>query len=547
MDELTLRSRRLVVIGTLMGMFVSSTNVTVVSTALPSIISSLGGLNLLSWVFTAYMLTSTVTVPVSGKLGDLYGRRALFLGGIALFMGASAAAGLSQTIEQLIVLRGLQGVGGGLIISNAYAIIGDIFPPAERSKYQGLFSGVFGISSVMGPFIGGLLTDHLSWRGVFYINVPFALMALGLLWSNLPSMNREFRPINIDFWGAGLLSASVICVLLALVWAGPEYAWTSATILGLFILGTGLAIAFVLVETRASEPVLPLHLFKNQVFIVASLLTLVSGISMYGVITYMPMFVQGVIGYSATNSGLVTAPMMIGFVFASALSGFLASRLRRTRPFVIAGGLIQLMGMLMLSRFGPETGRLEASLGMVIVGTGIGASMPIINLVVQNAFSRHLLGVATSSTQFFRQIGGTLGVAVFGTLVVTGVGTNLDHNLSPEVRAQIPTTTLRQLEEPQTLLNEDAKVRLESDFARIGPEGPALYEISVEAARKSLSDAVTAVFFLGFSVSVVAAALSILVPERGLRSTWEESPTSAKAELAIAPPAVRVARQQAND
>ena len=320
MDELSPSSRRLVVVGTLLALFVASTNTTVVSTALPTIVGDLGGLNLLSWVFTAYMLTSTVTVPISGKLGDLYGRKLFVLAGIGIFTLASAVAGLSQSIEQLIVLRGIQGIGGGLIMSNAYAIIGDIFPPAERGKYQGMFSGVFGISSVLGPFIGGALTDQVSWRGVFYLNVPFAMAALALLTIVLPAMRRGERRYEIDYLGVAVLTGSIVSFLLALVWGGDEYAWTSPTIVGLVALAALLGAAFLLVEARAKEPVLPLHLFRNRVFAVASLLTLVSGTGMYGAITYMPMFVQGVLGFSATNSGLVTSPMMLGLVVSSTLA-----------------------------------------------------------------------------------------------------------------------------------------------------------------------------------------------------------------------------------
>ena len=547
MDELSPSSRRLVVVGTLLALFVASTNTTVVSTALPTIVGDLGGLNLLSWVFTAYMLTSTVTVPISGKLGDLYGRKLFVLAGIGIFTLASAVAGLSQSIEQLIVLRGIQGIGGGLIMSNAYAIIGDIFPPAERGKYQGMFSGVFGISSVLGPFIGGALTDQVSWRGVFYLNVPFAMAALALLTIVLPAMRRGERRYEIDYLGVAVLTGSIVSFLLALVWGGDEYAWTSPTIVGLVALAALLGAAFLLVEARAKEPVLPLHLFRNRVFAVASLLTLVSGTGMYGAITYMPMFVQGVLGFSATNSGLVTSPMMLGLVVSSTLAGFLASRTGRTKPFILGGGLVLVAGMFLLSRFSPDTTRLLASLGMIVVGAGIGFSMPIVNLVVQNAFSREYLGVATSSTQFFRQIGGTLGVAVFGTLVVTGLQSNLERNLPPDVQAQIPPALLQRLEEPQTLLNESAKVRLRSDFDSVGPEGPALYSTSIAATKQSLADALTVVFFLGFVVSAIAFALSFFLPERSLRSSWDEAPATARGEAQPTPVAVRLVVPQVDD
>ena len=493
-----------------------------ISTALPRIVSDLGGLNLLSWVFTGYMLTSTIIVPVSGKLSDLYGRKPFFMGGIVIFMLASVAGGFCQSIEQLIVVRAVQGLGGGMLLSSVFAIVGDMFAPEERGRYQGVFISMFGVASILGPTMGGTITDYLSWRGIFYMNLPFGVIALAMVGPSFPNLARQAGKAEIDYAGVGLLASLLVCLLLALAWAGDVYAWGSTEIVGLLIASGLLFVALLFVEARATEPIVPLHLFKNRVFAVASLLTFLSGISLMGVLVFMPMFLQGVLGASATSSGLVLSPMMIAVVVASNAGGVLVSRTGRYRSFIVAGSLALLLGMFALTRFTVDTGWLEAIAGMAMVGFGIGLAVPVINLAVQNAFPRRYLGVATSSSQFFRSVGSTLGVAIFGTLVVTSIQSNINQNLPQSVTDAASPQLIAQLHEPDVILSTHGRASLEQGFVDLGAEGQGLYDDTLRAIEVSLTDAVTDVWVVGFLVAGVALALSFMVPERPRHSEYAE-------------------------
>jgi len=524
--DLTPEQRKLVLIGTLLGLLVSATNQTVVTTALPRIVGDLGGLHLFSWVFTSFMLTSTTVVPLAGKLSDLFGRKPFFLGGIVILMLSSAAGSTSQTIEQLIVWRAVQGVGAGMLMGNAFAIIGDLFPPAERGKYQGLFTGIFGISSVLGPLVGGSLTDALSWRAVFYVNIPFGVLSFAVLWRSYPGRRPGGAPRPVDYTGAALLIGSVVPLLLALSWAGDEYAWTSTLVLALLAASGASLVAFLLNEARAREPIIPLSLFNNRFFTLAALLSFISGAGLFGAVNYMPMFVQGVIGTSAASSGFVTSPMMLGMVVASTLSGIAATRLGRYRAFIIAGSALIVVGMIMLTRLDAGSKEVQAVAAMIVMGVGIGLSMPIVNLVLQNSVSHQLLGVVSSSAQFFRQIGGTLGTAVLGTLLTTHLQDNLRRELGQDIIERTPPDLLQTLEEPQTLLNPSALDRLEAGFASLGPAGADLFERSVQAMRIALADALGIVFLVGVFVTGIGLAISLFVPEPtgGLRRSWSQEP-----------------------
>jgi len=518
------RTRRVVLIGTLLALLLSATDQTVVSTALPRIVGHLGGLNLFSWVFTAFMLTSTTTVPLAGKLSDLYGRKPFFLGGIFILLAGSVAAGTSQTMTQLIIYRAIQGLGAGFIMGNAFAVIGDLFPPAERGKYQGLFTGVFGVASILGPTLGGFLTDHLTWRAVFFINLPVGLTALTILWTTYPAHVRTAVKRSIDYSGAAFLVMTIVPLLLALVWGGSEYGWASSEIISLFVLSATGAAALIWNEARAAEPIIPLGLFKNRVFAVGVVLSFVTGMGLFGVVNYMPTFVQGVLGATATNSGLVTSPFMLGMVTASIISGQLVSRTGRYRPLIIIGTIIVTVGVFLLSQLTVGSIWAAAIGAMIVTGFGVGLSMPIVNLAVQNSVSHRQLGVVSSSTQFFRQIGGTIGTAIFGTLLTNHLHANLQHQLSPDLIAQTPQPLLKTLEEPRTLLSPEALDRLRSGFEAIGPTGIDLYNRAFDAMRVSLADAISLVFFVAMCVTAGSILISFLMPDsrEALRSTWAE-------------------------
>jgi EmrB/QacA subfamily drug resistance transporter len=522
--------KRLILIGTLMSLFMAALNQTTVTTALPSIIGDLGGLNLFSWVFTAFMLTSTVTMPLAGKLSDIFGRKPFFLTGISILLLSSLAASTSASMEQLIFWRAIQGFGSGMMMGNAFAIIGDMFPPAERGKYQGLFSASFGIASIMGPLVGGLLTDLISWRAIFYMNLPPGIIAAALLYRFYPMKRSEGQRRPVDYPGSVLLVTTTVPLLLALVWGGHEYAWTSVEILSLLALSAASLAALLWNEVRADEPIIPLPLFRRRFFAVATALSLVSGMGLFGAVNYMPTFVQGVMGTSAANSAFVTSPMMLGMVAASTFSGIIASRTGKFRTMIIGGSIGIAGGMFLLSQLSIDSSVFMAAGAMVIIGLGIGSSMPIVNLLVQNNVPHSMLGVVSSSNQFFRQIGGTLGTAIFGTIVVNELRANLDRELSDQLIASTPPDLLVTLEEPRTLLNAEALDKLRDGYAALGPAGDGLYDAAILAMRVSLADALSLVFVVGFVCTAIGLVVSLFIPESGaLRDTWEEPDEAAAA------------------
>jgi EmrB/QacA subfamily drug resistance transporter len=524
--DLPPRQKAIVVAGTLMALFVAAIDQTVVNTALPRIIGELGGLSLFSWVITAYLLTSTVTVPLAGKLSDLYGRKRFLMAGVVIFTVTSVFAGLSRTMPQLILARAFQGIGAGLIMANAFATIGELFPPAQRARYQGLFAAVFGLSSILGPLVGGALTDHLSWRWVFLVNIPFGIAALLVLGFFYPRMRRPHGERSVDYAGGLTLIAVVTPLLLALVWAGDVYPWASPQIVGLLVTSAIAFVAFVIIELRAADPVLPPVLFRNRAFAMANLAAFFMGMVMFGVLSYMTLFVQGVLGMSATNSGVTLMPTTVGMVISSVISGQLLSRVRMARPFLIAGAGLLVGGMFLLSRMNEDTAYIVAVRNMVLIGFGMGLTLPILNLVAQNALPYRQLGVASASSQFFRQIGGTLAVAVFGTLITASVA-GLPDRLPPEAR-NAPPPLLEQLREPNTLLSPESLDRLRAGFAELGANGSQVFEQSLGVMRSMLADGLTEVFFAGMLAALVLLVVTLLMPEVRLRSTvdFEEDPVT---------------------
>ena len=516
--EMSSRSKLIIMGCAMLGMFLAAMDQTVVGTAMPRVIASLGGLNLYSWVLTSSMLATTVAMPLVGKLSDVYGRKPFLMAGIVLFMAASAVSGASQNIVQLIAFRAVQGVASGMIMASAFAAIGDLFPPSERGHYFGLFTGVFAVASVAGPLIGGFVTDHWGWRWVFYVTVPFGLVALAVLVKGMPWQRASGRAQPIDWTGMAAMLWAVIPLLLALSWAGDRFAWQSWQIGALFavcVLGT---MSFILIERQAADPVLPLPLFRDRTFVVASAVSFLTGIGLFGSLSYMPLFIQGVLGASATNSGLVNTPMMLGLTGASLVAGNLASRTRRYRWMVIAGGAVLAGGMAIMAALDQRSSLALPILGMVVVGLGLGLSMPLLGLAVQNALSSRLLGVATASSQFFRQIGGTLGIAVFGTVVTARLQNDLLGRLPPELADVAPPETLRQMQEPRVLLSPTALDELRDTFAGFGAAGPALYDRTAAAMRGVLADGLHEVFLIGVLVALAALVMSVFLPELPLRS-----------------------------
>ena len=536
--ELSARTKTVIVGGVMLGLFVSAISGTVVSTAMPRIVAHLGGLHLYSWVFTSFMLASTSAIPIVGKLSDLYGRKPFFMGGIIVYMIGAGLCGASQSMVQLIIFRGIQGLGGGMIMSGAFTVVGDLFPPAERGKYAGLFTAVFGMASVVGPSVGGFITDNLSWRWVFYVNIPFGLVALLVLAWGMPWGRPRGRQQEIDYWGVAALVLAVVPMLLAFVWAGDQYAWGSVQILGLLGFSALMIVAFVRIESRAADPILPLGLFRNRIFVVSAVVVFLTGMGMFGSTTYLPLFVQGVIGTSATNSGLVITPMMLGMVVASATSGQISSRLGRYRVLGTLGAAVMAFGMFLLSRMDATSTQGDAVRNMVVVGVGLGMTLPIFGIAVQNAVPFRLLGVVTSSTQFFRQVGGLIGVAVFGTLMSTHVRNNLASELPPEVGGGASPAVLKALEDPQVLLSPQAMDRLRDGFASFGSEGTRLFEATIAAMRSVLADGLGLVFLAGLVITVAALAVSLFlkeIPLKGMAERFQEAAEEMAAAAQAAP------------
>ena len=490
------RSVTVVFSALMLAMLLGALDQTIVSTALPTIVGDLGGLTELTWVVTAYILASTITTPLYGKIGDIYGRKRIFQGSIAVFLVGSMLCGLSQNMAELIAFRGLQGIGAGGLMVGSQAIIGDIVSPRERGRYMGYFGGAFAVATVAGPLLGGFFVDHASWRWVFYVNVPVGALALAMtqVALHVPSTRRAHR---IDVLGAGLLAAGVAAIVLMVTWGGTEYPWASWQTLALGAGGAGLLAAFAAAERVAAEPILPLWLFRNSVFTLVNVVGFIVGLAMFGSIIFLPQYLQIVKGDSATASGLQLVPMMLGMLITLTVSGQLISRTGRYRYWPIAGTAVMAVGMYLLSSMGPSTPGALTAIYMVVVGLGIGGVMQVLVLLAQNSVSQRDLGTATSTATFFRSMGGSIGLPIFGAIFSNVLSGNL-------ARVALPAAV---------------RAGLSSGSGNASPKAlaalpPQLHATVVGAFSQSLGT----VFMAGIPFALVAFALVWLIREVPLRT-----------------------------
>jgi EmrB/QacA subfamily drug resistance transporter len=410
------RSVRVVMVGLMIAMLLAMLDNMIIGTAMPTIVGELGGLNHLSWVVTAYTLATATSTPIWGKLGDMYGRKGIFLTSIVLFLFGSALSGMSQTMDQLITFRAVQGLGAGGLLVGVMAIIGELVPPRERGKYQGLTAGVMAIAMIGGPLVGGTITDNWGWRWSFYINLPIGAAALAMIVIVLHLPRKRRTDARIDYWGAGLLTVAITSLVLLTTWGGTEYAWGSAVIVGLLVLGLASLAGFLYAETRAAEPVLPLRIFRNGNFSLISLIAFLVGFTMFGAMTFLPLFQQTVQGASATNSGLLLLPLLLAMMAVSMVAGRVTTSTGRYKIFPIIGGGLITLGLFLLSTMDVNTGRLTSGIYMAVLGSGMGFIMQITMLVAQNSVDMRDIGVGSSSSTLFRTIGGSFGVSLFGAL-----------------------------------------------------------------------------------------------------------------------------------
>jgi EmrB/QacA subfamily drug resistance transporter len=521
-EGFTHRQILMVMSGLMLGLFLAALDQTIVSTALPTIVGDFHRSNLLSWVITAYLLASTASTPLWGKTGDLYGRKRVFQLAIVVFLVASALCGASQNMFELIAFRGLQGVGGGGLISLAFAIIGDVIPPRERGRYQGYFGATFGVASVVGPLAGGFAVDSLSWRYIFYVNLPLGIAAL-VVTNRVLRLPVRKREVKIDWQGALLLVLGVSCILLATQLGGANYPWGSWQIVGLFALGVLILAGFALREAKAPEPILPLELFRLQIFTVANIIAFVSGIAMFGALAFLPQYLQLVHGVSATESGLLLLPLLIGLLSMSISSGQYISRTGKYRWFPLVGTILVTIGLALLTRLGAHTPLALVSLYILVFGLGLGLFMQVLTVVVQNAVPMKQLGVATSSVTFFRSMGGAIGASALGAVLTAGIAAEFPHFLPRADLAGGGNSGNKVAELVQSPAVLDA----------LKLTNPALHEGIIQA----YSHAIDRMFLVAVPVSVLSVIAALFIKQVKLRTSNTQPGTAGDGLPAVAVPA----------
>jgi EmrB/QacA subfamily drug resistance transporter len=513
--ELTTRIKVLATIGVMLALLLAALDQTIVGTALPRIVAELNGLDRYSWLITGYLVASTVVVPVAGKLGDLFGRKPFLIAGMIGFVAASALCGVSQDMTQLIVFRVLQGLFGGMLFASAFTVLGDIYSPAERARIQGLFGAVFGLSSIIGPVVGGFLTDNLGWRWVFYVNLPVGLLGVLVVAAFLPFVRTKASWRDIDFVGSAALAGGLIPVLVALSVA-KDQGWTSFEVLGLLGFGVAMLVAFFVVEQRVKEPIVPFQLFKNRAFTVSMVVGFFAALGMFGMIIFVPLELQGVLGVSVTNSGLLLTPMMLGLIVSSVLTGQLIPRIKHYHYLGTIGIALMMVGLYLMAQTTTATSQTSITIDIVLVGLGLGVTMPLYINAVQSALPMRYLGVGTSQFQFWRNVGGTVGAAVLGTILAQrlpdAISTQIARvNLPPAFKNALGSSASN----PNALLDP---AKIAAAKAKLPPQLAPLFDQAMHAVRQALALTLHDLFLIAMALSAVALIATLFMPDVPLRS-----------------------------
>ncbi|GCE23697.1 MDR family MFS transporter [Dictyobacter kobayashii] len=514
------RETILTMVGVLLIMLLASLDQTIVSTAMPHIISELRGFDRYTWVTTAYLLTSTIMVPIYGKLSDMYGRKSIFLAGIILFLTGSALCGMSPSMNALIGFRAFQGLGAAALLPIAMAVVGDLFTPRERGKWQGVTGAVFGLSSVIGPAVGGWITENSNWRWVFYVNLPIGLLALVVLIFLMPSLSGKGKNVSIDYLGATLLIIGTVPLMLGFTWAGSTYSWLSPQVLGLLALA-GLALAaFVIVETHKErtdkQPIIDPSLFRNKIFVISVLITMTTNMSLFGSIFFLPLFAQGILGISATNSGLLLSPLMLTLVCSSIVSGQIVSRQGKYKLIAIIGMAISVCGAAMLLRLNIHSNASDLWLAMVVIGFGMGFGVSFYTLIVQNAIPDKI-GQSTSALTFFRQIGSTVALAAMGSIMTTTYQPAFHNAIPAATRQALPTHIITIFDNPNILLSPETQSLVSKQFSVLGAQGMATYQLLLNAVKIGLAQGIHNTFILSLSFMLGGLILVFFLEDKPLR------------------------------
>jgi EmrB/QacA subfamily drug resistance transporter len=530
LHQLSGRAKAGILVSVMIGMFLAALDQTIVGTALPRIVADLKGLSEITWVVSAYLIAQAVAVPITSKLADIYGRRNLFFFNVLVFLLGSILSGMSPNMGWLIAARAFQGIGGGGLLAGAFTIIADIFPPRERGKWTGLIASMFGIASVVGPLLGGYITDHWTWRWIFYVNIPIGIVALLIALVFLPNIKRDVRP-KIDWLGAIGVAGFVVPLLLGIIWGGNKYPWGSTQILSLFGLAALMAAVFAVAEHYAKDPILPLRLFKSKTFTLSNLIIMISAAAMFGSILFIPVFFQMVLGRSATNSGLILLPLMSGIVVGSIVSGQIMARTGKYRTIGLLSFATATIGFFLLSHISPASTGTGVSIGMVVLGLGLGPSLPLLPLIIRNAFWPADTSVVTGATQFFRTIGGAIGSSVLGTIFNHQLTSSLSS--VPVVLPQQLPTAFRdglssELHDPNIITSQPALHHLVTQIpAEVLPIIRPAIDNFVTLSKDSIAYGISIVYTVSMALVAIALVLFYLEEETELRTGHEAAPEPA--------------------